>query len=199
MKNALPHRLVIATHNAGKLREFQALLAPYGKEVVSSGTLGLAAPEETGVTFAENALLKARAAAQESGLLALADDSGLCVNALGGDPGLYSARWAGPDKDYAVAMQRVHDALGTREDRSAFFICVLALCWPDGHTETIQGRIDGTIATAPRGMHGHGYDPVFIPAGETRTFAEMPDEEKNAISHRGLALKVLVENFLASQ
>ena len=193
MPHALPNRLVIATHNNGKLGEFRNLLGNLVPEIVSAGALGLPSPEETGTTFVENALLKAKAAAEATGSLALADDSGLCVTALGGDPGLYSARWAQPDA--AAGMQRVLAALGDAADRSAYFICVLALYWPDGRTEIIEGRIDGTIASTPRGKGGHGYDPIFIPAGYTRTFAEMSEEEKNAISHRGQAIQKLVARF----
>jgi non-canonical purine NTP pyrophosphatase (RdgB/HAM1 family) len=190
-------RLVVATHNQGKLREFRDLLAPYVDVVTSAGELGLPEPEETGMTFAENALLKARAAAQLSNSVALADDSGLCVTALEDAPGIYSARWAGPGKDFSVAMQRVHTELGSAKDRSAHFICVLALAWPDGTTETIEGRVDGHMVWPPRGHKGHGYDPVFVPQGESRTFAEMNEEEKNAISHRGLAVQKFIAQFLS--
>jgi len=169
------------------------MLAPYAGRVTSAGELGLPEPEETGATFTENALLKARAAAKLSNNVALADDSGVCVNALGGDPGLYSARWAGPGKDFSVAMQRVHDELGDTVDRSASFICVLALVWPNGREEIIEGRVNGDIIWPPRGDKGHGYDPVFVPQGETRTFAEMEEAEKNAISHRGLAVRQLIK------
>jgi len=189
----IPNRLVIATHNNGKLHEFRNLLGRYVPEIVSAGELGLPSPEETGTTFVENALLKAKAAAEATGCLALADDSGLCVTALGGDPGLYSARWAQPDA--AAGIARVQEALGDAVDRSAYFICVLALYWPDGHSEVIEGRIDGTIAAVPCGIYGHGYDPIFIPKDDTRTFAEMSDEEKNAISHRGRASQALVARF----
>lgn len=191
-------RLIIATHNAGKLREFQALLGPYVKEIVSSGQLGLPEPEETGMTFEENALIKARAAAKESGCVVLADDSGLCVNALGGQPGLHSARWGGRNKDFVVAMKRIHDELGDAKDRSAYFMCVLVMVWPDGREVVIEGRCDGHIAWPPRGDKGHGYDPVFVPEGYDRTFAEMDDGEKNALSHRGKALRKLVEVLIHS-
>jgi len=183
--------LIVATHNAGKLREFAALLAPYAQRIVSAAELGLAEPEETGLSFTDNALIKARAAAQ-AGPIALADDSGLCVTALDGAPGIYSARWAGPNRDFAHAMKRVHDSLADAADRSAHFTCVLALAWLDGHTETFEGRCDGHIIWPPRGDKGHGYDPVFVAAGETRTFAEMHDTEKNAVSHRGIAMRKLI-------
>lgn len=185
-------RLVVATHNKGKLAEFAELLAPHFKTIVSAGDLHLPEPEETGASFAENALLKARMAATASNSLALADDSGLCVTALGGAPGIYSARWFGPTKNPLIGMQRVHNELGDTKDRSAYFICVLALVAPDGHTETIEGRIDGHITWPPRGDKGHGYDPIFVPQGHDRTFAEMDDEEKNAISHRGIAVRKLL-------
>ncbi len=189
-------RLVIATHNQGKLREFAALLSPYVKDVAAAGDLGLPEPEETGVTFAENAILKASAAAQTSGHVALADDSGLCVNALGGKPGIYSARWA-PDKDFAAAMKRVNDEIGENPDRTAYFICVLALVWPDGHVETVGGRVDGTLIWPPRGSGGHGYDPMFLPGGESRTFAEMDAAAKDTISHRGKAVRELAKRHFA--
>lgn len=185
-------RLVIATHNNGKLREFRALLAAHVDSITSAGELGLPEPKETGMSFAENALLKARAAAKLSGSLALADDSGFCVNALDGRPGIYSARWAGPGKDFSVAMKRVQDELGNAADRSAYFICVLALVGPDGDEELIEGRVNGEFVWPPHGTNGHGYDPVFVPAGETRTFAEMDDAEKNALSHRGIAVRHLI-------
>lgn len=189
---SLSNRLVIATHNAGKLREMRLLLGGHFTTIVSAGELALPEPDETGATFVENALLKAKAAATASGSLTLADDSGLCVTALNGDPGLYSARWAGPAKDFRAAMQRVHDALGDSTDRSAYFIAVLALILPDGGSEIFEGRIYGHITWPPRGDQGHGYDPVFVPEGETRTFAEMGEDAKNTISHRGKALQKFI-------
>lgn len=190
-------KLVIATHNSGKLREFQKLLSPYVKEIVSSAQLGLPEPEETGNTFAENALLKASMAAKAANGVALADDSGLCVNALGGQPGIFSARWAGESKDFVHAMKRVHDELGEGFDRSAYFICVLALAWPDGHAELIEGRCSGEITWPPRGENGLGYDPVFVPEGQKRSFAEMDGEEKNILSHRGKALREMMEKHFS--
>ena len=190
-------RLVIATHNQGKLREFSDMLKPFFAEIVSAGELGLAEPEETGLIFAENALIKARAAAAASNTVALADDSGLCVVALDGAPGIYSARWGGPDKNFMAAMERVNNSLGEQSDRSAFFVCVLVLAWPDGQTRIFEGRVDGTIIWPPRGNHGHGYDPVFMPAGETRSFAEMLPEDKHIISHRGQAVRQLLD-FMCS-
>ncbi len=188
-------KLVLATHNKGKLAEFRDLLAPYGVEVVSAGELNLPEPEENGVDFRENALIKAHAAAKAAALPALADDSGLCVTALGGKPGLYSSRWGGPEKDFLKAMRRVHEELGEASDRSAYFICVLALVWPDGHEEIVEGRREGEIVWPLRGAGGHGYDPCFQPKGESRTFAEMDGEEKHALSHRGRALRALLPLF----
>jgi XTP/dITP diphosphohydrolase len=191
MLSSIIKTLVVATHNAGKLREFATLLSPYVPTIVSAGELGLPEPEETGSTFHENALLKAKAAAARSGQVALADDSGLCVNALNGDPGLHSARWGGADKNFLRAMTRVHEMLGSNPDRSAYFICVLALVWPDGRQECFEGRCNGVIAWPPQGDKGHGYDPVFQPDGEMRRFAEMTEDEKNIISHRGIAVRKL--------
>ena len=189
-----PSRLVIATHNNGKLLEFRGLLRGLADNVVSAGELGLPEPEETGTTFIDNALLKARAAAAASGSLALADDSGICVNALGGAPGLFSGRYAEKDgkRDFPWAMQRLHNEIGANADRSAYFICVLALAWPDGRNEVFEGRLNGTIIWPPRGTNGHGYDPCFQPEHETRTFAEMTEDEKGAISHRGRATQKLI-------
>lgn len=186
-------KLVIASHNEGKVREIDALLAPYGADVISAGELNLPEPEETGSTFVANAELKALASMQGSGLAALADDSGLCVNALGGDPGLYSARWAGPGKDFSIAMGKVLDQLQGHQDRSAYFISVLALVWPDGHIETFEGRITGTITDAQRGSKGFGYDPIFVPDGYDITFGEFEPEAKNAITHRAVAFDKMVK------
>jgi XTP/dITP diphosphohydrolase len=190
-------RLVIATHNAGKLREFAALLDPYANEIVSSGDLGLPEPEETGASFADNAILKAHAASKSSGEIVLADDSGLCVAALNGVPGIHSARWAGPGKDFAPAMERINRELGASENRAAHFACVLALAFPDGRVETVEGRVDGRIIWPPRGKGGHGYDPIFVPNGFGQTFAEMDDKQKNALSHRGKAVQALIDKVLA--
>jgi XTP/dITP diphosphohydrolase len=192
-------RLVVATHNRGKAGEIRAMLAPYGVEIVSAGELGLPAPDETGSTFEDNATLKALAATKASGLPALADDSGLSVHALDGQPGLYTADWEGPTRDAMVGMTRIQDELARRgvpdtvAARGATFHCVLALAWPDGHVELVHGTLDGAIVWPPRGTGGHGYDPCFQPAGERRTTAEMSDAEKNAISHRGRAFRMLVE------
>jgi len=184
-------RLVLASHNPGKVREIAALVGPLGVEVVSASELGLPEPEETGATFLENAALKARSAAAGSGLPSLADDSGLCVDALGGDPGIYSARWAGPEKDFSIAIERVRDALGGRESRAAF-CCALALAWPDDRVEAVEGRVAGRLAFPPRGEKGFGYDPIFIPDGHDITFGEMDPERKHAISHRADAFAKLL-------
>jgi len=197
MTRSIPSRLVIATHNSGKFREFSELLRPYVPEIVFAADLGLPSPEETGRTFAENAVLKAKAAALASGCVALADDSGLCVASLEGRPGIHSARWA-PNNDFTVAMRRVQDELDNFADRSAYFVCILALCWPDGSCECVEGRVGGTIAFEPCGKNGHGYDPIFIPEGYDITFAEMSDEEKSMISHRAQAIKVLIGNFFCA-
>jgi XTP/dITP diphosphohydrolase len=186
-------RLVIASHNPGKAREIADLLAPFGIEAISAAALDLPEPEETGATFVANAELKARAAATASGLPALADDSGLVVNALDGAPGIYSARWTGPGKDFAVAMARVERELRARgdADRRAHFAAALALCWPDGHCESFEGRVDGTLVWPPRGERGFGYDPIFVPDSHRETFGEMDPAEKHAISHRADAFRKL--------
>jgi XTP/dITP diphosphohydrolase len=186
--------LVVATHNPGKLREIVALLEPLGAVVSSAGARGLPEPEETGLTFIANAELKALAAAQAAGVPALADDSGLAVEALGGAPGIYSARWAGPDKDFDAAMTRVRDeiaASGTADTRAAF-ICALSLAWPDGHCDSFEGRIDGHLVFPPRGTRGFGYDPIFIANGMDITFGEMDPGAKHQISHRADAFRRLV-------
>jgi XTP/dITP diphosphohydrolase len=192
-----PGKLVIASHNEGKVREIRALLAPYGIEPVSAAALGIPEPEETGTTFFANAELKARFSADLSGMVALADDSGLCVDAMGGDPGVYTANWAETPsgRDWSLAMRKVEDALqakGPEAGRDAHFVCVLSLCWPDGHVESFEGRADGTLTWPPRGTVGFGYDPVFVPLGETRTYAELDPDEKHAISHRADAFRKLV-------
>ncbi len=180
-------RLVIATHNPGKLREIAALLAPHGVSAVSAGELGLPEPEETEDSFTGNARLKALAAAAGSGLPALADDSGFCVAALGGAPGVVSARWAGPDKDFAAAMARVHREAGAGPDKRAWFVCALCLAWPDGHADTFYARAEGNTVWPPRGANGFGYDPMFVPAGGTLSYGEMHPHEKHAVSHRARA------------
>jgi XTP/dITP diphosphohydrolase len=191
-KLARGSRLVIATHNPGKLAEISDLLAPHGVSAVSAGELGLPEPEETAPDFVGNARLKALAAAAGSGLAALADDSGFCVAALGGAPGVYSARWAGPSKDFGHAMQRVRDEAGEAEDRRAWFVSALCLAWPDAGTGTFFGRVDGAWVWPPRGLRGFGYDPMFVPAGGTLTYGEMAPEEKHASSHRARAFRQLL-------
>lgn len=200
--------LVIATHNAGKLKEIAALLAPYGIECLSAGSLGLPEPEETGTTFIENALIKARAAAEAAQLPALADDSGLSVTALGGRPGVYTADWAErqrfegePGRDWYMAMGKVEGLLaaqGADVDRSAWFSCVLAIAWPDGESAVYEGRVDGTLTWPPRGQLGFGYDPVFVPQGRDQTFAEIDPAEKHRISHRADAFAKLVADQFAA-
>ena len=185
-------RLVIASHNPGKITEIAALLAPFCVQTVGAGALGLAEPEETGATFEANAVLKARAAAEAAGLPALADDSGLVVPALGGAPGIYSARWAGPTKDFRIAMARVERELGGK-DRSAHFVAVLALAWPDGEVTTWRGEAPGHLTWPPRGERGFGYDPMFVPDGYDLTFGELGPDEKYQISHRARAFAKLVE------
>lgn len=195
-------RLVIATHNAGKLREISALLAPYGVECLSAGALGLPEPAETGTTFTENALIKARAAAQAAQMPALADDSGLSVAALDGRPGVYTADWAERQwfegksgRDWYMAMGKVEGLLcerGADADRSAWFSCVLAIAWPDGDSVTYEGRVDGALVWPPRGTLGFGYDPVFVPQGRDQTFSEIDPDEKHRISHRAAAFARLV-------
>ncbi|KQU62011.1 non-canonical purine NTP pyrophosphatase [Sphingomonas sp. Leaf339] len=195
IRKLTPGRLVIASHNAGKVREIAALLAGRGLDVVSAAELDLPEPEETGTTFVMNAELKARVASDLSGLPALADDSGLCVDALGGDPGIFSARWAGESKDFGVAMDLIERnvaASGPAPARTAHFVCALALAWPDGHVEWFEGRVDGSLVTPPRGDKGHGYDPMFQPDGYNTTFAEMDEDLKNEISHRGVAFRQMV-------
>ena len=198
--------LVIATHNAGKLKEISALLDPYGVKCISAGSLGLPEPPETGTTFVQNALLKARAAAESSGLPALADDSGLSVDALGGRPGVYTADWAerqhfegDPGRDWYMAMGKVEGMLlqkGADVDRSCAFHCVLALAWPDGEQAVYEGTAPGTLTWPPRGEMGFGYDPVFVPKGRDQTFAEIAPEEKHSISHRADAFaKLVAEQF----
>ena len=189
-------RLIIASHNAGKVAEIADLLVPFGLDVVSAAALDLPEPEETGTSYIANAELKARAAAKAAGLPALADDSGLSVTALGGAPGIYSARWAetGEGRDFDHAMRRVADALlmAQTSDRRAEFVCALSLAWPDGHIISFEGRVGGTIIWPPRGEKGFGYDPIFQPLGHDITFAEMEPAKKHGISHRAAAFAQLV-------
>jgi XTP/dITP diphosphohydrolase len=202
-------RLVVATHNPGKLKEMRELLVPFGIDAVSAGELGLPEPAENGTTFEENARIKARVAATASGLPAFADDSGLTVDALGGEPGIYSARWAGPEKDFRRAMQAVEDKLRERSahahsQRKAQFVCALCLAWPDGHVEEFDAAVHGTVVWPPRGDKGFGYDPIFLPDGYALTFGEMTNIEKHGLppagkglSHRARAFLKLAEACLA--
>jgi XTP/dITP diphosphohydrolase len=201
MSRRLEGRFIVATHNKGKLREIEELVAPFGLQAVSAASLGLPEPEEDGTTFIANALIKARAAANAAQLPALADDSGLCVAALDGAPGIYSARWAGPNKDFSVAMDLVEKGLRERHcvteaQRRAWFISALALVWPDGHEEIVEGRVDGTLVWPPRGQAGFGYDPMFLPDGETRTFGEMTSEEKHGLPPLGKGLSHRARAFI---
>lgn len=186
--------LVLATHNRGKVEEFRILIGDRVPRVLSAGEVDLPEPEETGASFLENATIKALSGARHCGLPCLADDSGLCVNALGGNPGIYSARWAGPRKDFTCAMRLVHQRMAESgdSDTRAVFVAALVLAWPDGHTESVEGRIDGRIIHPGRGEGGHGYDPIFVPEGEVRSFAEMTMAEKNTYSHRARALAALI-------
>ncbi len=181
-------RLVLASHNGGKLAEFADLLRPHAVTVVPAASLGLAEPPEDAPDFIGNARIKALAAARASGLPALADDSGFCVATLNGAPGVHSARWAGPSKDFVAAMARVNREMAGAVDRRAWFIAALCVAWPDGHTETFVGRVDGTATWPPRGKKGFGYDPMFAPAGSAKTFGEMDPLEKHTLSHRARAL-----------
>jgi XTP/dITP diphosphohydrolase len=199
--------LVIATHNAGKLAEIAALFEPRGIRCLSAGSLGLAEPPETGRTFTENALIKARAAAEASGMAAIADDSGLCVEALDGRPGVYTADWAErqwfegkPGRDWYLAMGKVEgmlQALGGGASRNCAFHCVLALAWPDGDAATYEGKVEGTLTWPPRGAMGFGYDPVFVPIGDDQTFAELEPAQKHSISHRARAFEKLMQDQFA--
>jgi XTP/dITP diphosphohydrolase len=201
MARQLTGPLIIATHNPGKLREMRELLAPYGVATQSAGELGLAEPAETGMTFAENARIKASAAARTSGKPAFADDSGLVVDALGGEPGIHSARWAGPDKDFRAAMNRIQTLLiergaKTLEQRRAHFIAALCLAWPDGHVEDFEGRVDGVAVWPPRGDKGFGYDPLFRPDGFDITFGQMSADEKHGLPPQGRGLSHRARAFM---
>ncbi|MEZ5844539.1 MAG: RdgB/HAM1 family non-canonical purine NTP pyrophosphatase [Hyphomicrobiaceae bacterium] len=204
-------KVVVATHNAGKLVELRELLGPFGLALVSAGELGLPEPDETGHMFAENASIKAHAAARAAGLPALADDSGICIEALDGAPGIFSANWAGPGKDFKPALARVEKELQRRgaivqERRRAHFVSALVVAWPDGHDELFEGRVHGTVVPEPRGVQGFGYDPIFLPDGESRTFGEMTSDEKHGLdwapggrhglSHRARAFRLLAEGLL---
>jgi XTP/dITP diphosphohydrolase len=197
MKPVRGATLIVASHNPGKVREIAELLAPLGLVVRGAAELGLGEPEETGASFAENAAIKARAAARDSGEAALADDSGLCVTALGGAPGIHSARWAGPDKDFYLAMARVERELKARsaKDFSAKFVCALALAAPSGETELFEGEVRGSLTFPPRGSHGFGYDPIFVAEGMSQTFGEIEPALKHTISHRARAFAKFARNL----
>lgn len=193
--------VVIATHNPGKLAEMRELLAPYHIAATSAAELKLAEPDETGKTFAANARIKAMAAAKATGQAAFADDSGLCVDALGGDPGIYSARWAGPDKDFRGAMNQIQTLLvakgaTTPEQRRAHFVAALCIAWPDGHVEEVEGRVDGVIVWPPKGTAGFGYDPLFLPNDQHRTFGEMTADEKHGLPPKGMGLSHRARAFV---
>ena len=201
MHRRITGRLVIATHNPGKLAEMRELLSPYGIEAVSAGELGLDEPDETGTTFRDNARIKAQGAAMSTGLPAFADDSGIVVDALDGDPGIYSARWAGPDKNFAGAMATIENKLKERgattpDRRRAHFVSALCVAWADGHVEDFEARVDGVLVWPPRGDKGFGYDPMFLPNGHDRTFGEMPSEEKHGLPPRGKGLSHRARAFL---
>jgi XTP/dITP diphosphohydrolase len=194
-------RLVIATHNSGKLTEMRELLAPYGIDAISAGELGLKEPDETGTSFRDNARIKAQAAAIATKVPAFADDSGIVVDALDGAPGIYSARWAGPDKDFAAAMATIEDKLKERgatspQERKAHFASALCVAWPDGHLEEFEARVDGVLVWPPRGDKGFGYDPMFLPDGHERTFGEMSSDEKHGLPPRGKGLSHRARAFL---
>jgi XTP/dITP diphosphohydrolase len=197
----LAGRLVIATHNPGKLQEMRELLEPFGVDPVAAGELGLIEPGETGATFRENARIKAAAAARGARLPAFSDDSGLAVDALGGAPGIHSARWAGPDKDFRAAMETINRKLRDRgavtpQTRTAHFVSALCVTWPDGHMEEFEGRVDGTLVWPPRGDRGFGYDPMFLPDGYDLTFGEMTNVEKHGLPPKGLGLSHRARAFL---
>jgi XTP/dITP diphosphohydrolase len=201
MARRLSGRVVLATHNPGKLKEMRELLAAYGVEVVSAGELNLPEPEENGTTFEANARIKAEAAARSAKLPAFADDSGLAVEALGGEPGIHSARWAGPSKDFSRAMRVIEEKLAaagatTPLLRKAAFISVLCVAWPDGETISFEGRVDGTLIWPPRGSAGFGYDPMFLPDGKSKTFGEMTAEEKHGLPPHGEGLSHRARAFL---
>ena len=194
-------KLVIATHNPGKLAEMRELLAPYGVDAISAGELNLPEPEETGMSFRANARIKAQSAASATGLPAFADDSGLAVDALFGAPGIYSARWAGPDKNFRGAMETIEQKLRgagatAPERRKAQFVSALCIAWPDGHVEEFEARVDGALVWPPRGDQGFGYDPMFLPDGHARTFGEMPSEEKHGLPPRGKGLSHRARAFV---
>jgi XTP/dITP diphosphohydrolase len=189
--------LVIATHNEGKMREFEALFKKAGMNIKfhTAASLGVESPPETGTTFVENAILKAKVVAEKTGKVALADDSGICVDALNGAPGVYTADWAEEPghRDYDYCMEKIHKLLGSNPNRKAAFASVIAVCWPDGHCETVEGYAPGNLIWPPRGERGHGCDPMFVPNGYDITYAEMPAEQKNGISHRAVSFRKIMD------
>ena len=200
MKTLKNQKIVIATHNRGKLEEFRQIFAPFGVNAVSAGQLGLPEPAETESTFRGNARIKALSAMEISGLIAISDDSGLCVDALDGAPGVYTADWAGPNRDWSMAMRLVEEKLQARgattpKQRRAAFVCTLCVVWPDGSERYYEGKVPGQLVWPPRGVLGHGYDPVFMPAGQTLTFGELQHTDKNRISHRARALELMFRDL----
>lgn len=197
MRKLTEKKIVLATHNIGKVKEMQAMLDPFGVTVLSADDLKLSEPEENGKTFVENAKIKALCAAKEANMPALADDSGLCVHALDNRPGIYSARYNEPKKNgFMYAMEKLNEELGDQKDRSAHFSCAIVIAWPDGQTEEFEGKVNGTLCWPPKGEKGFGYDPMFVPNGYQLSFAELPAEEKNKISHRARALKLFTDHCL---
>ncbi len=197
MRKLTEKKIVLATHNIGKVKEMQAMLDPFGVTVLSADDLKLSEPEENGKTFIENAKIKALCAAKEANMPALADDSGLCVHALDNRPGIYSARYNEPKKNgFMYAMEKLNEELGDQKDRSAHFSCAIVIAWPDGQTEEFEGKVNGTLCWPPKGEKGFGYDPMFVPDGYQLSFAELPAEEKNKISHRARALKLFTDHCL---
>ena len=189
----LEKEIIIASHNPGKVREIRKLLEPFCVKVISAGELGLPEPVEDGTTFTENSVIKAMSSAKGSGIPAVADDSGLSIHSLNGDPGVYSARWAGPKKDFNLAMEKIQIRLKNFEKKNAHFTCALSIAWPDGHTESFNGEVHGEITWPPRGKNGFGYDPIFIASGMNKTFAELEPKSKHMISHRSVAFKKLIK------
>ena len=191
-------KIIIASHNEGKVSEIKDLLKNYNLNIISSSELGIDEPEENGSSFEENALIKSSTTSKLSKTISISDDSGLCVNSLNGDPGIYSARWAGPNKDFLYAANKINKSLIEKEskDLSAYFICVLAVSWPDGDYKTFKGRVDGTLTFPPRGNNGFGYDPIFIPKGYESTFGEMEPKYKHSISHRNKAFEIFSKELL---
>ena len=194
-------KIIIASHNEGKVSEIKDLLKNYNLNIISSSELGIDEPEENGSSFEENALIKSSTTSKLSKTISISDDSGLCVNSLNGDPGIYSARWAGPNKDFLYAANKINKSLIEKEskDLSAYFICVLAVSWPDGDYKTFKGRVDGTLTFPPRGNNGFGYDPIFIPKGYESTFGEMEPKYKHSISHRNKAFELFSKELLVEK